>query len=396
MASIPEPVLIGESDAIRRIDEQASVIARTDAKVLVLGESGVGKDVVARVIHYRSARRAHPFTVINCAGVPETLLESELFGHVRGSFTGADRDRAGLLETGNGGTLFLDEIGEMSLRMQALLLRFLETGEIQRVGADRRQTRIDVRVIAATNRNLSARIAEGQFRADLYYRLSVVNVHVPPLRERPEDVPALLEHFLALYAAKERVPAPQLAPDAVAALRRFTWPGNVRELRNLAERLTVRAVDRPTVTVADLPKDIGGGLAAPAGGGGADAQRERAAALLQGMLQQGQSFWTVVHRPFMARDLTRADVGAVVAEGLELTNGSYKQLVKLFNIPPDDYKPFLSFLRKHECHVPFQQYRKRGPRAAGDDLRGRIGGLLGISALTSALTDLHAMCGFLA
>jgi transcriptional regulator with PAS, ATPase and Fis domain len=354
-----ELALVGDTPAIRGIDEQTTAIGRTDAKVLILGESGVGKDIVARLIHQRSGRRVRPFTVINCAGVPETLLESELFGHVRGSFTGADRDRAGLLETGNGGTLFLDEIGEMSLRMQALLLRFLETGEIQRVGADRRHTRIDVRVIAATNRDLPARIAEGQFRTDLYYRLNVVHIQVPPLRDRREDVPALLQHFLALYAHKERVPVPTVVPEAMRVLQQFDWPGNVRELRNVAERLIVRAWGRETIGVTDLPPDVvrAAGQARPETP--ARPTLPRTSALLEQMLKEGHSFWSVVHRPFMARDLTRADVGAVVAEGLELTRGSYKQLVKLFNIPANDYKPFLSFLRKHDCHVPFQRYRRR-------------------------------------
>src|SRR5512138_2323412 len=180
MAAVPS--FIGSSPAIRAVEEEAGYAARSDAKVLLTGESGVGKEVVARLIHRDSARRNATFVTINCAGLPDTLLESELFGHVRGSFTGAYRDRPGLLETADRGTVFMDEVGEMSIRMQALLLRFLESGEVQRVGADRTQGRVDVRVIAATNRNLVDRIASKEFREDLYYRLNVIQLYIPPLR----------------------------------------------------------------------------------------------------------------------------------------------------------------------------------------------------------------------
>ena len=179
--------------------------AESPAKVLITGESGVGKDVVARYIHSHSSRRQTPFVAVNCAGVTETLLESELFGHVKGSFTGAYRDKRGKLQLAHRGTLFLDEVGEMSLRMQALLLRFLENGEIQAVGSDQSQARVDVRVVAATNRNLDELVAAGQFREDLLYRLRVIHLHVPPLRERAEDVDALIRHFLALSERESEV-----------------------------------------------------------------------------------------------------------------------------------------------------------------------------------------------
>ncbi|MGH9408582.1 MAG: sigma 54-interacting transcriptional regulator, partial [Vicinamibacterales bacterium] len=182
--------LIGTSDAIRKAEEDIASAAPSSAKVLITGETGVGKEVVARLIHGRSARRLCPMVTVNCAGVPDTLLESELFGHDRGSFTGAYRDKPGLLEAAGNGTVFLDEVGEMSARMQAVLLRFLETGELQRVGTNRAQTRVDVRVIAATNRDLLAQVASGAFREDLYYRLNVIRIAMPPLRERREDVPA--------------------------------------------------------------------------------------------------------------------------------------------------------------------------------------------------------------
>src|ERR687891_186673 len=190
------PRMIGMSTATRAVEEEMDHAARSDAKVLITGESGVGKEIVARLIHERGSRGRAPLITINCAGFPDSLLESELFGHVKGSFTDAHRDKRGWLESAHGGTIFMDEIGEMSLRMQALLLRFLETGEIQRVGSDRRLPTLDVRVITATHRRLLDRIADQSFREDLYYRLNVIHIEVPPLRDRREDVPVLLNHFL--------------------------------------------------------------------------------------------------------------------------------------------------------------------------------------------------------
>jgi transcriptional regulator with PAS, ATPase and Fis domain len=181
--------LLGNSPSIRELREEVEYAARSDAKILITGESGVGKEILARLIHRRSNRARAALVTINCAGLPDSLLESELFGHVRGSFTGAYRDKAGLLELAHNGTIFMDEVGETSLRMQALLLRFLESGEIQRVGSDRAQARVNVRVIAATNRNLVERIATKEFREDLYYRLNVIHLTVPALRDRREDIP---------------------------------------------------------------------------------------------------------------------------------------------------------------------------------------------------------------
>jgi len=192
--------LIGTSDEMRNLREEIEGIALSDAKVLITGESGVGKELVARAIHRESSRAGGPFVAMNCAGLPDTLLETELFGHVRGSFTGAYRDKVGKLELGAQGTLFMDEIGEMTLRMQGLLLRFLETGELQKVGADRSVTRVNVRVVSATNRDLRQLIAEGTFREDLYYRLNVIHLIVPPLRERQQDIPVLVDHFLRRFA----------------------------------------------------------------------------------------------------------------------------------------------------------------------------------------------------
>src|SRR6188768_3321 len=206
--------MVGVSAAIRDVEDEVDHAARSDAKVLITGESGVGKEIVARLIHERSARSRGPLITINCAGFPDSLLESELFGHVKGSFTDAHRDKRGWLEAANGGTIFLDEVGEMSLRMQALLLRFLETGEIQQVGADRQGARVDVRVICATHRDLRQRVRDGTFREDLFYRLNVVHIHILPIRERREDVRDLLQHFLIHFAEHHSVVAPVPTPEA--------------------------------------------------------------------------------------------------------------------------------------------------------------------------------------
>ena len=218
-------MLLGESAAIQCLREDVTAAARSDAKVLVVGETGVGKEIVARMIHEVGRRRGRNFVAINCAGLPDSLLESELFGHVRGSFTGAYRDKPGLASMADHGTLFLDELGEMSLRMQALLLRFVESGEIQRVGSDRIDGRVNVRIIAATNRNLTERIAKGDFREDLYYRLNVIRLTIPPLRERGDDVAILLRHYLARDGEDAPGGLPRLTPAAEQMLHRISGPG---------------------------------------------------------------------------------------------------------------------------------------------------------------------------
>lgn len=257
------PALIGRSQALRIVQQEVEYAARSDAKVLITGASGVGKEVVAHLIHARSRRRHAPLLTINCAAMPDTLLESELFGHARGSFTDAYRDKRGLFEAANSGTVFMDEVGEMSLRMQALLLRFLETGEIQRVGDERNRVNANVRVIAATNRRLPERIQAGEFREDLYYRLNVIHITIPPLRERKDDVAPLLDHFLRQFAAEHGVPMPEIGADAVDALEAYDWPGNVRELENLVERMVVMSGGRAVLAAADLPAEIRGTDADP-------------------------------------------------------------------------------------------------------------------------------------
>ncbi len=349
-------VMVGVSPAIKSIEEEIGYAARSDAKVLITGESGVGKEIVARLIHRRSARASGPLVTINCAGFPDSLLESEMFGHMKGSFTDAHRDKRGWLEMANGGTIFMDEIGEMSLRMQALMLRFLETGEIQRVGSERQSPALNVRVITATHRRLLDRISEKSFREDLYYRLNVICVEVPPLRERPEDINLLLTHFLRESAAAHRTPEPELTPEALARLTDYRWPGNVRELKNVAERLVLRSHNGP-IGPEELPVEIWKERAAQPRSSHSLEQQPPAKRLFEQMLRGRDSFWAAVYEPFMTRDLKRDDLRDIVRLGLEHTRGNYKMLVGCFNMPPEDYKRFMSVLRKHQCHLPFQQFR---------------------------------------
>jgi transcriptional regulator with GAF, ATPase, and Fis domain len=349
--------LIGRSEAVRVLETDLECAARSDAKVLITGETGVGKEVVARLIHHRSARASAPLVTLNCAGLPDSLLESELFGHARGSFTGAYRDKPGLLEMAPNGTVFLDEVGEMSTRMQVVLLRFLESGEIQRVGADRHQSRVNVRLITATNRDLQAAITAGTFREDLYFRLNVIRLSIPPLRERTEDIPLLIDYYATAYSQLHGTTRSEITPDALDALTAYRWPGNIRELKNVVERIVLKAAGQQ-VRYADLPTDLVRGLVAGrATAAPSEAVVGRADELTTSMIKGGESFWAAVYPLFMARDMTRTDLRRIVQAGLEHTNGNYRSLVQLFNMPSDDYKRFLSFLRKHDCHLPFQRFR---------------------------------------
>jgi transcriptional regulator of acetoin/glycerol metabolism len=260
----------------------------------------------------------------------------------------------------------MDEIGETSPRMQSLLLRFLESGEIQRVGATRSNGRVDVRVIAATNRDLLSGVAAKTFREDLYYRLNVIHLTAPALRDRVEDIPLLLEHFMELFAKEYSTTRIRFSSDAWAMLLAYNWPGNVRELKNLIERLTVRGSDSTAaVTVADLPAEIRRTPKASPAAAGPASRVSVAESLYQQIIHGRQSFWTVVYGPFMSRDLTRDDLRTLVGMGLQQTSGSYRVLVELFNMPATDYKRFLNFLRKHQCHMPFQQFRAGVGRGDG-------------------------------
>jgi DNA-binding NtrC family response regulator len=249
--------IVGHSRALRDVLGVVRKVADSDATVLVLGESGVGKEVIARALHYNSRRRDHAFVAVNCGAIPEHLLESELFGHVRGAFTGAHRDREGRFALAHRGTLFLDEIGDMSPTLQTKLLRVLQEHEFEPVGASK-SVRVDVRIIAATNQDLQQLIRERRFREDLYFRLSVVPIEVPPLRQRRDDIPQLVEHFVQV----QRRQHPQLAGITEAALKRlveYHWPGNVRELESLIERLAILLGGTGWISEQDLPADVRGG-----------------------------------------------------------------------------------------------------------------------------------------
>jgi transcriptional regulator with PAS, ATPase and Fis domain len=343
------PTLVCASARMSQIIELARRAGESEAKVLITGESGVGKDLLARETHVSSPRRNRPYIAVNCAGFPESLLESGLFGHVRGSFTGADRDRPGKLQVADGGTLFLDEVGEMSLRMQALLLRFLENGEVQTIGEKEAQT-VNVRLIAATNRNLLERVAAGEFREDLLYRLRVIEIAVPPLRERSEDILALTHHFL------RRAPRPvTLSKDAEQALVRHHWPGNVRELQHVIEQaawLTTGA----EIGLNDLPEAL---RTPPATRSMVKRERRRQVAdqLFDALVQGQYSFWDHVHPLFLDRDLTRHDVRELVSRGLRETRGNYRALIRLFRMPDSDYHRFHNFLIAHACKVDFRNFR---------------------------------------
>ena len=263
-------IMVGESYAMAKLREQVDMAAPTNGRVLILGENGTGKELVARNIHQLSQRRAGPFVEVNCAAIPEELIESELFGHVRGAFTGAVSDRRGKFEAAHGGTIFLDEIADMSLKTQAKVLRVLQEQVTEAVGGSSR-IRVDARVLAATNKDLTAEIRAGRFREDLYFRLNVVPIFVPPLRDRYEDISLLADHFMAMLAREYGRRAKTFEADAIVALRQYEWPGNVRELHNVVERLMIMVpgerISSRDLSFLDQGLAPGGGVRAEAPGG---------------------------------------------------------------------------------------------------------------------------------
>jgi two-component system response regulator HydG len=246
--------IIGKSRPMKEMIDMVAMISPSEATVMITGESGTGKELIARSIHYNSPRKDHPLVIVNCAALTETLLESELFGHEKGAFTGADKRREGRFAQANKGTIFLDEIGEMSPMMQAKLLRVIQEREIQRVGSDN-TVKVDVRILAATNRNLEDDVTDGKFREDLYYRLNVVTVDAPPLRDRRDDIPLLAQHFLEKYSQKNRKPVQGFSPTAMDILLKYNWPGNVRELENAVER-SVILLNGDYITEKELPLNL--------------------------------------------------------------------------------------------------------------------------------------------
>ncbi len=254
--------LVGESPSLRQVVQQIELVAPTGANVLILGESGTGKELVAREIHERSLRRHRAMIRVNCASIPHELFESEFFGHVKGAFTGALRDRAGRFQAADGGTLFLDEVGEIPLGLQGKLLRAIQEGQFERVGEDVARS-VDVRLVAATNRDLAAEVKAGRFREDLYYRLSVFPIHVPPLRERLADVPILAAHFVDLVSRRYSLPRPRLTPSDIERLMAYDWPGNIRELQNVIERAAIVSRGGPLQLRAVLQTPAPGRSPAP-------------------------------------------------------------------------------------------------------------------------------------
>jgi two-component system, NtrC family, nitrogen regulation response regulator NtrX len=266
--------MIGESPALRQVMAAVGRAAPTNATVLIQGESGVGKELVARTIHRNSLRSRERFVQVNCAAIPEELIESELFGHEKGSFTGATEKQVGKFEQADRGTIFLDEVGDMSAKTQAKVLRVLQEGEVERLGSAR-TIKVDVRVIAATNKNLEEEIEKGHFREDLYFRLAVIPIHVPPLRERAGDIALLVRHYMDSFSRENNVRPKRITPAALEALQRYRWKGNIRELRNTVERMIIMT-GGDTIDASDLPSAVRSPWSASAGAGGAAASKQGA------------------------------------------------------------------------------------------------------------------------
>jgi DNA-binding NtrC family response regulator len=308
--------IIGQSRALWQLLHLVDKVAPTDAAVLLLGESGTGKDLLARTIHDRSSRRDGPFFSVNCAALSENLLESELFGHERGAFTGAIENKKGIFEVANKGTLFLDEITETGLSFQAKLLRVVQNGEFLRVGGNR-YLKSDVRLISSSNRDIQAAIANGSFRSDLFYRLSAIQIHVPPLRERSEDIPLLARYFVEKYATELRRPVPVITPEALLLLTNYSWPGNIRELRNTIERAVILG-HGAVITPEQLPKEMTAAVKPPA----------------------PELAFRIPQEGFRLSDLERK----LVEEALELASGNQVQAARLLGISRDAFR---NRLKKH-------------------------------------------------
>jgi two-component system response regulator PilR (NtrC family) len=321
--------IIGRSDAMLAVFKMVETIAKTNSTVLITGESGTGKDLVARAVHYNSLRREHPFVALNCGALPETLLESELFGHMRGAFTGADTNKKGLVEVAEKGTIFLDEIGEMSATMQVKLLRVLQDRRFRRLGGTE-EVQADIRVIAATNQDLQKMVAESRFREDLYYRINVIHIDLPPLRDRREDVPLLADHFLRKYSEGVEKPVRSISHEAMDVLSAHDWPGNVRELENAIERAV--ALEQTQVVLPEsLPSQVRGksrSVGAPDKNGG---NRTGLPDLKEGFDLEalGEEFY----RHYIALALERAGgVQTKAAEMLGMSFRSFRYYAKKFNL----------------------------------------------------------------
>jgi two-component system response regulator PilR (NtrC family) len=323
--------IIGRSDAMLAVFKMVETIAKTNSTVLITGESGTGKDLVARAVHYNSLRREHPFVALNCGALPETLLESELFGHMRGAFTGADANKKGLVEVAEKGTIFLDEIGEMSATMQVKLLRVLQDRRFRRLGGTE-EVQADIRVIAATNQDLQKMVAENRFREDLYYRINVIHLDLPPLRDRREDVPLLAEHFLRKYSEGVEKPVRSISHEALDVLSAHDWPGNVRELENAIER-AVALEQSPVVLPESLPAQVRA-KASKGVGASDEVVGQRSGGLPE--LKEGfdlEALGEEFYRHYIALALERAGgVQTKAAEMLGMSFRSFRYYAKKFNL----------------------------------------------------------------
>ncbi|MGH7134471.1 MAG: sigma-54-dependent transcriptional regulator, partial [Pirellulales bacterium] len=314
-------VMIGRSPAVQEVFKMIGRVAPTDATVLIRGESGTGKELVARAVYQHSRRAGEPLYVVNCVAIPETLLEAELFGHERGAFTGAHARRIGKLEQADRGTVFLDEIGDIPSGIQAKLLRVLQERTIQRVGGNE-TIGVDVRIMAATNRNLERAMAEGQFREDLYHRLNVVTIRLPPLRERPGDIPLLVDFFLGHFAQELDMPRPAIAPEATGLLEQYGWPGNVRDLQNCIERLLI--VTRGRALQAD---DVRQALA------GGDQASPLADTMEEGMRKLVDRFFATLGGPQPYEQFLQAIDKHLIAEALARSHGNLAKAARLLGLP---------------------------------------------------------------
>lgn len=323
--------ITGKSPPMQEMFELMKKVLDNDLTVLIQGESGVGKELVARALHYHGPRQNNPFCAISCPSIPEHLLESQLFGHVKGAFTGATDEKKGELELADDGTVLLDEIGEMPYTLQAKILRFLEEKEFKQVGGTKGIS-VDVRVIAATNADLKAKMEDGTFREDLYYRLAPFPIKVPALRERREDIPLLVNHFLKCCSRELNQQIPRVSPEAMKLLEEYHWPGNVRELRDKIKRAMILAESQTILpkdfdlTIRDIATD----------------RTELARIRYKRIVEDGQSFERVIRNPFLSgNDLTRQDVADVINVGLGETKGNFKKLAKKFRISDDTLYNFL-------------------------------------------------------
>ena len=346
----PQFRIIGQHPSITTLLEYIRLVAPTEATVLITGESGTGKELVARAVHDLSLRAGRKFIPINCGALPSDLIESELFGHMQGSFTGAVRDKRGLFEAASGGTLFLDEISTLAFELQARLLRVLERKEIRRIGETKHRS-ADVRIVAATNQPLDQLVEKGEFREDLYHRLNVYLLQVPPLRDRTSDIPVLINHFLQDWnrrTGKQK----GISPEVIGLLSHYHFPGNVRELENIITssfQLSGGVIEADVVT----PR-ISGRRKSPQSQRGSKAE-----AIYEDLVSGRKEFWSDVRDSFLNRDLTRDDLRKIISLGLTACRGSYRKLLEHLRLPQDDYKKFLTFLTHHDCKLDFRPFRKQ-------------------------------------